>query len=180
MTSANNVVLRATQVQPLQSTTGVLTLAPTGVLRAEDSGGSGSGGSGNGGGSTVTVTASPNSDAEYTSGQMAGVGVGVGIPLLLTLLGAIFIIFRQRKQLRPQRRSPSSEQLQHLQPAQSPGPAYSPPSNYSQPPASTQPGPYGAYGSATKYGRPARDAAARGYVAESASGAFQRDDDADE
>lgn len=49
---------------------------------------------------TVTVSPTTEPSGGFTSGQMAGVGAGVGVPLLLCLLGALFVIFRQRKRLR--------------------------------------------------------------------------------
>ena len=36
----------------------------------------------------------------YSAGQMAGVGVGVGVPLLLALLGAMFVVSKQKRRLR--------------------------------------------------------------------------------
>ncbi|KAK3053018.1 hypothetical protein LTR09_006082 [Extremus antarcticus] len=41
----------------------------------------------------------------YSAASLAGAVAGTGVPLLLALLGAIFIILRQRKELRQRQRS---------------------------------------------------------------------------
>lgn len=99
----NQITLR-----PADSDSSALLLSPNSTLGGNSSSPSDNdSGSGSGSDSTatVTVTAAPESsesttsEAQYTAGQMAGVGAGVGVPLLLALLGAIFIITRQRRRL---------------------------------------------------------------------------------
>nr|POE63330.1 hypothetical protein CFP56_04233 [Quercus suber] len=45
------------------------------------------------------VSSSSSSAAKFTAAQLAGTGVGVGVPLLLALMGTMFVIYRQNKRL---------------------------------------------------------------------------------
>ncbi|KAK3639750.1 hypothetical protein LTR56_012327 [Elasticomyces elasticus] len=61
---------------------------------------------------TVTVTSTPSSAAvntakHYTAGDLAGAAAGSGVPLLLGLLGTLFVIFRLRHDLRRQKLRPT-------------------------------------------------------------------------
>ncbi|KAK5729363.1 hypothetical protein LTR17_011993 [Elasticomyces elasticus] len=58
---------------------------------------------------TVTSTASSiavNTPKHYTAGDLAGAAAGTGVPLLLGLLGTLFVIFRLRRDLRRQKLQP--------------------------------------------------------------------------
>ncbi|KAK4957891.1 hypothetical protein LTR10_004314 [Elasticomyces elasticus] len=61
---------------------------------------------------TVTVTSMPSSTAvnpakHYTAGDLAGAAAGTGVPLLLGLLGTLFVVFRLRRDLRRQKLRPT-------------------------------------------------------------------------
>ena len=134
---ANAIVLRAAQVAALQGgASEIVTLSPTTELKvAKDIDHDGS----NARPETVTVTAHANSainagdgsvtaafytnHAIYTASAMAGVGVGVGLPLLLALVGAIVIIFKQRKCMAQPKSCKSTAQddyVHHMDTADSP------------------------------------------------------------
>ena len=88
MTGGNAIVLRATQVTGLESGTATpLTVSPTSIITTS-------------GNSTIVRTPTASSDAQFTEGDLVGVGAGIGVPLLLGLVGAIFVIVNQRKKLR--------------------------------------------------------------------------------
>lgn len=89
----NQIALR-----PIDAQSSPLLLKPSSIINNASSSSDGNSTTTN----TVTVTPSTSSDAtaHFTTGQMAGVGAGVGVPLLLCLLGAIFVITRQRERLR--------------------------------------------------------------------------------
>ncbi|KAK4895096.1 hypothetical protein LTR27_006702 [Elasticomyces elasticus] len=60
---------------------------------------------------TVAVTSTPSSTAvntakHYTAGDLAGAAAGTGVPLLLGLLGTLFVVFRLRRALRRQKLRP--------------------------------------------------------------------------
>ncbi|KAK3723621.1 hypothetical protein LTR37_001502 [Vermiconidia calcicola] len=109
VSDATNIVLRGLQVAALQGgKQQALTISPTTSLHDSSSG------SEPANSTFQTVTATPSAvrtDAKFTTAQMAGVGAGVGIPLLLALLAAIFIILKQRREMRPLRSTQSAEKL---------------------------------------------------------------------
>lgn len=84
-------------IRPQDSSSSPTILGPSSVINN-------SSGTDNGTEIITTVTVAPSvtgmSAAQFSAGQMAGVGAGVGVPLLLCLLGALFVITRQRKRLR--------------------------------------------------------------------------------
>ena len=105
MTDGISIVLIPAQVVALVPSSQALTIAPFATLSVAD-------GVGGMNATTVTVmetatapamTTTPphqtSSDASFTAGQMAGASVGLGIPLLLALLAACMVIYRQRRRL---------------------------------------------------------------------------------
>lgn len=62
---------------------------------------------------TPAPTNNESSDAKFTAGQMAAVGAGVGVPLLLALLGAIYMIIGLRRRL-PTKSTTSTDRLYEM------------------------------------------------------------------
>lgn len=99
-----------------------------------------------------------SSHGKFSAGAVAGAALGTGIPLLLALLGALFVIFRQRRQIKnlgqqeksvashsPQSHTPSPGQAQ-VSPQYQQQPYYAPSSSvgsphYNNPPPAFQEAP---------------------------------------
>ena len=95
----NGVVLRGDQVAPLEakdSSVAMLIEAST-ILTAEGDASDDSAV----GTHTVTVTATSKSSLEtFSAADVAGAAVGAGVPFLIALLGAVVLIFHQRRKMK--------------------------------------------------------------------------------
>lgn len=96
----NGVALRPSQVSKLGlpgalvSATDVLDVASVTATGAK---GTTSPSSSSSSSSSSASVVSNDDGAKYTAGEMAGVGAGVGAPLLLALMGALFLLWRERQ-----------------------------------------------------------------------------------
>ena len=71
----NSIIFRKEQVEKLHLGTKALTISPLTSLNAQPG-------------------------ANLSAGQLIGISVGLGVPLLVALLGALFVIWKQRKKIR--------------------------------------------------------------------------------
>lgn len=130
MAGGREIVLRPAQVTALQTGSEALTISPSTTLSVVDAA--------NRNEATATSTnctatatetklqSQNNTGAAFTAGQLAGTGAGIGVPLLLALLGAGVVIYRQHNQLKSLVPSKASVPASHSQWDRSMGQYYQP------------------------------------------------------